>query len=80
MFVSLQAKHATPAPGKVIFDVEANSKTLSGLPAFAQISSMFANGTKSPSNSCTQYALSQTRVKSGAAVFIEARRAIVSSE
>ena len=40
-----------PEPGKVTLDVEANSKGISGLPAFSQAERMSINGIYSPLNS-----------------------------
>ena len=51
IFASLHAKHATPLPGKVILDVEANSNTISGLPASLHSVRISLKGWNSPSNS-----------------------------
>ena len=51
---SEQAKQETPAPGRVTLDVDANSKTISGLPAFSHSARMSGNSTYSPSNSWMQ--------------------------
>ena len=51
---ALAAITEIPPPGKVILEVEANSKTMSGLPASRQRERISGNGTKSPSNSWTQ--------------------------
>ena len=45
MLRSLHAKTETPAPGKVIFEVEANSKTMSPLPYFSHSPRMSGKGT-----------------------------------
>lgn len=51
MFASEHAMQEMPAPGSVIFDVEANSYTMSALPYFSHAESISGNGTYSPSNS-----------------------------
>ena len=79
MLSRLVAKQDTPAPGKVILEVEANSNTMSGLPASRQYSKILGKGTYSPSNSCTQYALSHISTKSLAAGFMAAMRRMVAS-
>ena len=45
MLSTLAAITDTPAPGKVTLEVEANSKTISGLPASRQRESMSGKGT-----------------------------------
>ena len=45
MLASEQAKQATPAPGRVILEVEANSNTISGFPASWQRERMSGKGT-----------------------------------
>ena len=54
MLFSLQANTEMPAPGKVILEVEANSKTMSSLPYRAHSLRMSGKGRYSPSNSWTQ--------------------------
>ena len=45
MLVLEQAKQATPEPGRVTLEVEANSKTMSGFPAASQRERMSGNST-----------------------------------
>ena len=54
MLSTLAAMTDTPAPGNVTLEVEAYSKTMSGLPASRHRVMMSAKGTNSPSNSWMQ--------------------------
>ena len=73
------AKKETPAPAKVIFEVEANRKTRFGLPAAAASPSTSSAGISSSVRWCTAYALSQKIRKSGAAVGISTSARVTSS-
>ncbi len=46
-------KNATPAPGKVILEVEATASTRSALPASRATSWMFSSSSPSSKRSCT---------------------------
>ena len=74
-----EPKNAMPAPGNVIFDVDATPRMRSSFPASRAKSKTFASTSGVSVKSCTAYALSHTMRKSGAA-FMVARRRTVSSE
>ena len=76
----LPAIAATPAPGNVILDVEANIIGKSSFPCFLHSSMIFNNWSGVSVMLCTQYALSQKILKSFAAGFSAAKRRTVSSE
>ena len=73
------AKNETPAPAKVIFDVEANRNTRFGLPAASARPRMSSAGVSTSVRWCTAYALSQNIRKSGAAAGISTRARVTSS-
>ena len=80
MLPSDPPKKLTPAPAKVIFDVDAKTYGRLGLPAAAARPSTSIWRMKSSVRVCTAYALSQKSRKSSAAVFIWTSRRTVSHE
>ena len=73
------AKNETPAPAKVILEVEANRNTRFGLPASSARPRMSSAGVSTSVRWCTAYALSQKIRKSAAAVGISSRARVTSS-
>ena len=73
------AKNATPAPAKVILDVEANRNGRLGFPAASAIPSTSRAGVSTSVRWCTAYALSQNIRKSDAAVGISSSARVTSS-
>ena len=80
MLASEPPKKLTPAPAKVILDVEANTSGRFWLPAAAASPSTSICRTESWVRVCTAYALSQNSRKSGAAVRICTSRRTFSHE
>jgi hypothetical protein len=80
MLPSEPPKKLTPAPAKVIFDVEANTSGRLGLPAASARPSTSICRRNSWVSVCTAYALSQNRRKSDAAVRIWTSRRTTSQE
>ena len=79
MFAAEEPRNATPAPARVILEVEPNTNTRSGWPASPQAARTGRISDVSSARWCTAYALSHSTRKSGAAVVIAARRRTVSS-
>ena len=73
------AKNDTPAPAKVILEVEAKTNTRLGLPASAARPSTSSAGCSWSVRWWTAYALSQKIRKSGAAAGIETSSRVTSS-
>ena len=80
MLPSDPPRKLTPAPAKVIFEVDAKTYGRLGLPALAASPSTSTWRMKSSVSVCTAYALSQNNRKSGAAVRIWTSRRTVSQE
>ena len=73
------AKNDTPAPAKVILEVEANRNGRFGLPASSASPRMSSAGISSSVRWCTAYALSQKIRKSSVAVGISSSARVTSS-